>query len=61
MNPAEAESHSPVVGPTKPRLLSVLGPGLITGASDTEQLQGDMVELVSELARFSPPATLVDK
>ena len=34
-NPAEAESHSPVVGPTKPRLLSVLGPGLITGASDT--------------------------
>src|SRR6478672_7801767 len=27
---------SPVVEPTKPRLLSVLGPGLITGASDDD-------------------------
>lgn len=27
---------SPVVGPSKPRLLSVLGPGLITGASDDD-------------------------
>ena len=27
---------SPVVGPTKPRLLGVLGPGLITGASDDD-------------------------
>lgn len=26
----------PVVGPSKPRLLSVLGPGLITGASDDD-------------------------
>lgn len=30
------EGHSPVVGPSKPRLLSVLGPGLITGASDDD-------------------------
>ena len=28
--------HSPVVEPTKPRLLGVLGPGLITGASDDD-------------------------
>ena len=27
---------SPVVGPSKPRLLSILGPGLITGASDDD-------------------------
>jgi Mn2+/Fe2+ NRAMP family transporter len=27
---------SPVVEPTKPRLLGVLGPGLITGASDDD-------------------------
>jgi Natural resistance-associated macrophage protein len=29
-------SPSPVVEPTKPRLLGVLGPGLITGASDDD-------------------------
>ncbi|TIW97968.1 MAG: divalent metal cation transporter [Mesorhizobium sp.] len=28
--------QDPVVGPSKPRLLSVLGPGLITGASDDD-------------------------
>ena len=28
--------HSPVVEPTKPRLLGLLGPGLITGASDDD-------------------------
>ena len=28
---------SPVVEPTKPRLLGVLGPGLITGASDDDR------------------------
>jgi NRAMP (natural resistance-associated macrophage protein)-like metal ion transporter len=33
--PVDAE-HSPVVEPTKPRLLGVLGPGLITGASDDD-------------------------
>ena len=27
---------SPVVEPTKPRLLGILGPGLITGASDDD-------------------------
>ncbi len=27
---------SPIVGPSKPRLLQVLGPGLITGASDDD-------------------------
>lgn len=27
---------SPVVGPSKPRLLSILGPGLVTGASDDD-------------------------
>src|ERR1700681_2794513 len=27
---------SPTVGPSKPRLLGVLGPGLITGASDDD-------------------------
>src|SRR3954465_7468713 len=32
----ETVSSSPVVGPSKPRLLSVLGPGLITGASDDD-------------------------
>src|SRR3954453_5541584 len=30
------KGKSPVVAPTKPRLLSVLGPGLITGASDDD-------------------------
>jgi len=30
------ESHDPVVGGSKPRLLGVLGPGLITGASDDD-------------------------
>jgi Mn2+/Fe2+ NRAMP family transporter len=29
-------TKSPVVGPSKPRLLGVLGPGLITGASDDD-------------------------
>src|SRR6201994_4508324 len=33
--PADAD-QSPVVEPTKPRLLGVLGPGLITGASDDD-------------------------
>ena len=28
--------NSPVIGPSKPRLLGVLGPGLITGASDDD-------------------------
>ena len=32
----ETEPRSPVVGSSKPRLLSVLGPGLITGASDDD-------------------------
>lgn len=31
-----AKAASPVAGPTKPRLLGVLGPGLITGASDDD-------------------------
>jgi Mn2+/Fe2+ NRAMP family transporter len=30
------EGASSVVGPSKPRLLQVLGPGLITGASDDD-------------------------
>ncbi|AWN42720.1 NRAMP family divalent metal transporter [Methylobacterium durans] len=30
------QARSPAVGPTKPRLLKVLGPGLITGASDDD-------------------------
>src|SRR5215217_444785 len=33
---AAAPPPSPAVGPTKPRLLKVLGPGLITGASDDD-------------------------
>lgn len=32
----ESEGPNPVVGPSKPRLLGVLGPGLITGASDDD-------------------------
>jgi NRAMP (natural resistance-associated macrophage protein)-like metal ion transporter len=32
----DPEDMSPVVGPTKPRLLRILGPGLITGASDDD-------------------------
>jgi Mn2+/Fe2+ NRAMP family transporter len=28
--------RSPVVGPSKPRLLRILGPGLVTGASDDD-------------------------
>ncbi|GLQ81705.1 iron transporter [Mesorhizobium huakuii] len=31
-----AKAKNPVVGPSKPRLLGVLGPGLITGASDDD-------------------------
>ena len=31
-----AKGRSPVVGPSKPRLLGILGPGLITGASDDD-------------------------
>ncbi len=31
-----AEGQSPAVGPSKPRLLGLLGPGLITGASDDD-------------------------
>jgi Mn2+/Fe2+ NRAMP family transporter len=30
------KAANPVVGPSKPRLLGVLGPGLITGASDDD-------------------------
>ncbi len=32
----EDEVLSPAVGPSKPRLLGVLGPGLISGASDDD-------------------------
>jgi NRAMP (natural resistance-associated macrophage protein)-like metal ion transporter len=32
----EAEERSPVVEPSKPRLFQILGPGLITGASDDD-------------------------
>ncbi|MDB5642456.1 MAG: iron transporter [Hyphomicrobiales bacterium] len=32
----DPEDTSPVVGPSRPRLLGVLGPGLITGASDDD-------------------------
>jgi hypothetical protein len=32
----DPEGLSPVVAPTKPRLLDVLGPGLITGASEDD-------------------------
>ncbi|SEF72046.1 Mn2+ and Fe2+ transporters of the NRAMP family [Methylobacterium sp. 190mf] len=32
----DPEVQSPIVGPAKPRLLGVLGPGLITGASDND-------------------------
>lgn len=32
----DPEADSPVVGPSRPRLLGVLGPGLITGASDDD-------------------------
>jgi Mn2+/Fe2+ NRAMP family transporter len=32
----DSEQQSPVVGPSRPRLLRVLGPGLITGASDDD-------------------------
>jgi NRAMP (natural resistance-associated macrophage protein)-like metal ion transporter len=34
--PDDPERPDPVVGPSKPRLLQVLGPGLITGASDDD-------------------------
>ena len=34
--PAAPRARSPVVGPSKPRLLKVLGPGLISGASDDD-------------------------
>ena len=30
------KKNDPVVGPSKPRLLGILGPGLITGASDDD-------------------------
>ena len=30
------QKNDPVVGPSKPRLLGILGPGLITGASDDD-------------------------
>jgi NRAMP (natural resistance-associated macrophage protein)-like metal ion transporter len=33
---SERKVRSPTVGPSKPRLLGVLGPGLITGASDDD-------------------------
>jgi NRAMP (natural resistance-associated macrophage protein)-like metal ion transporter len=32
----DPEQPSPVVGPTRPRLFNILGPGLITGASDDD-------------------------
>src|SRR3954462_13068151 len=32
----DPEQRSPVVGPTRPRLFRILGPGLITGASDDD-------------------------
>ncbi|HYZ61611.1 MAG TPA: divalent metal cation transporter [Acetobacteraceae bacterium] len=32
----DPEQPSPVVGPTRPRLFKILGPGLITGASDDD-------------------------
>ncbi|MDR4379118.1 divalent metal cation transporter, partial [Bacillus amyloliquefaciens] len=32
----DPEVPSPAVGPSKPRLLRVLGPGLTTGASDDD-------------------------
>ena len=31
-----ADGLDPVIGPSKPRLLGILGPGLITGASDDD-------------------------
>jgi Mn2+/Fe2+ NRAMP family transporter len=34
--PSDLDGQSAVVEPTKPRLLGVLGPGLITGASDDD-------------------------
>lgn len=36
MSDATLQKRSPVVPPTKPRLLDILGPGLITGASDDD-------------------------
>ena len=36
LRPRDPEADSPVVGPSRPRLLGVLGPGLITGASDDD-------------------------
>jgi Mn2+/Fe2+ NRAMP family transporter len=35
-NPEASSKRDPVVGPSKPRLLGLLGPGLITGASDDD-------------------------
>jgi Mn2+/Fe2+ NRAMP family transporter len=35
-HPHDLDGPSAVVEPTKPRLLGVLGPGLITGASDDD-------------------------
>jgi NRAMP (natural resistance-associated macrophage protein)-like metal ion transporter len=32
----DSTAHSPAIGPSKPRLLGILGPGLITGASDDD-------------------------
>ena len=36
MNVHQQRARSPVVGPSKPRLFEVLGPGLISGASDDD-------------------------
>jgi NRAMP (natural resistance-associated macrophage protein)-like metal ion transporter len=36
INPHRRKSPSPTVEPSKPRLLAILGPGLITGASDDD-------------------------
>ena len=36
INARERTTRSPVVGPGKPRLLEVLGPGLISGAANDD-------------------------
>ena len=50
----DPEDASPVVGPSRPRLLGVLGPGLITGASD-----GIGTELARLMARDGHDLALV--
>ena len=36
MDTTKARGRSAVIGPSKPRLLGILGPGLISGASDDD-------------------------